>query len=256
MRNQPRVITDNDTLFATYQDLDYGDVIVGRLRLKPSEETVLVDLAARGITLIPSGLSQLASRSKVLQARIFIEYMLPGTVAVHDLHDLFAVITLYQRNGFDRVVSKQDRRNAGMGILLWNTIEEVYSQAACGNIPFPFVLQPFTPGSRDIRVIILDDYIEAYERHNPSNFRHNLHGGGTSHPFEITDDQQDFCRRVMARGRFPYCHLDIMLLPSGKLYLGEINLRGGLKGARIKAAEYAAKLETIHQQILAAVMPE
>ena len=137
-----------------------------------------------------------------------------------------------------------------MGVHLWQSIEEVFTHASLGNIPFPFVLQPFEPGCRDIRVVFLDDYIEAYWRHNPHNFRNNLHHGGKSEPCELSDEQIKLCRQVMERGRFPYGHLDIIITKEGKSYLGEINLRGGIRGAKITPAEYQARVDAIHQQLL------
>ena len=37
----------------------------------------------------------------------------------------------------------------------------------------------------------------------------------------------------MQRGKFPFAHIDLMLLESGECYLAEIALNGGVKGARI-----------------------
>jgi ribosomal protein S6--L-glutamate ligase len=54
----------------------------------------------------------------------------------------------------------------------------------------------------------------------------------------------------MARGLFPYGHLDIVLTKEGKSYLGEVNLRGGIHGAQISPEEYQLKVDAIHQQLL------
>jgi len=244
------VIRDNSTLRTQYNSLRKGDIIIGRLRLRESEESLLFDLKDRGVHLIPSGLSQLASRSKALQAAIFAPFMLPLTRAIHSHHDLIEAISDYQRNSATAVITKLDRSNAGMGVHLWQSVEEVFTHASLGNIPFPFVLQPYEPDCHDIRVVFLDDYIEAYRRHNPHNFRNNLHHGGQSDPYELSAEQVKLCRLVMARGRFPYGHLDIIITKEGKSYLGEINLRGGIRGAHITPEEYRKKVETLHQQML------
>jgi len=60
----------------------------------------------------------------------------------------------------------------------------------------------------------------------------------------------DICCRVMERGRFPYAHLDLIITREGKSYLGEINLRGGIRGAKITPGEYQARVEAIHEQHL------
>jgi glutathione synthase/RimK-type ligase-like ATP-grasp enzyme len=244
------VIRDNSTLRAQYNSLQEGDIVVGRLRLRESEEPMLLDLCERGVLLIPSGLSQLASRSKTFQAALFPTVMLPLTRPIHALHDLIEAISDYHKNSITAVITKLDRRNAGMGVHLWQSIEEVFTHASLGNIPLPFVLQPFEPECRDIRVVFLDDYIEAYWRHNPYNFRNNLHHGGQSDSCKLSEEQVKLCQLVMERGRFPYGHLDILITKDGKSYLGEINLRGGIQGAKISPEDYQGKVEAIHQLLL------
>lgn len=250
MSREKLIIRDNSTLRKHYDTLREGDIVLGRLRLRDSEESLLLDLRERGIHLIPSGLAQLASRSKAFQATLFAPFMLPHTCAIHSLHDLISAISDYHKNSITAVVTKLDRRNAGMGVFFWQSIEEVFTHASLGNLPFPFVLQPFEPECRDIRVVFLDHYTEAYWRHNPYNFRNNLHHGGQSKECFLSEEQLELCRQVMKRGRFPYAHLDLFITREGKSYLGEINLRGGIRGAKISPGEYQSKVEAIHQKLL------
>ncbi|NTV13667.1 MAG: hypothetical protein HGA96_07035 [Desulfobulbaceae bacterium] len=243
-----RLIADNDQLRALYGELGTSDVFIGRLRLHPSEESLVADLQSRGVTIFPAGLAQLLCRSKVMQAVVFADEMLPETQAVHDLHGLMQLLPRYHRQGITRVVTKRDRANAGLGINLWGSLEEVFNQASLGALPFPFVVQPFYENCRDIRVVMLGDYREAYWRDNPDNFRNNLHFGGQSTPVELSAAQLALCRRVMSRGAFPYAHLDLMVTANQQSYLAEINLRGGIRGAAIAASDYRQRIETIHQQ--------
>lgn len=245
MRKNKRIIKDNNTFRSTYNDLVVGDLILGRVRVKATEEHLLLDLVARGIQLFPSALSQLASRSKTFQAMLFSPYLPPHTRAVHDAHDLLAAMNYYNRHGVTRVVTKQDRSNAGQGVHLWDSLENAYNQASLGVLPFPFVLQPFHQGCQDIRVIVLGDYAEAYQRSNPDNFRNNLHMGGKSTPCDLSEAQWSLCREVMARGQFAHAHLDLMVLTTGETYLTEINLRGGIRGARITTQEYRKKMHAL-----------
>lgn len=250
MSREKLIIRDNSTLRVHYDSLQEGDIVVGRLRLRESEESMLLDLETRGVHLIPSGLSQLVSRSKTLQATIFSKFMLPQTRAIHTLHDLIEAIPEYQKNSVTAVITKQDRGNAGLGVHLWQSIEEIFTHASLGNLPFPFVLQPFQPECRDIRVVMLDDYIEAYWRHNPHSFRNNLHHGGRSEPCKLSGEQVELCQRVMDRAHFPYAHIDILVTEEGKSFLGEVNLRGGLQGAKISPEEYQKKVDAIHAKLL------
>ncbi len=245
------LVTDNDTLLAQYDRLAAGDTVVGRLRLRPGEEHLLVDLQTRGVRMIPSATSQLCSRSKVFQARILGGYMLPRTAPVYDLHDMMRLVGLYTRAVDGPVVCKLDRANGGTGILRFASIEDVYSQAVLGTLPFPFVVQPFAHHCRDIRIVLLGGIVEAYERHNPDNFRHNLHCGGRSSSVEPSAGQLELCRQVMARAGFPYAFVDLLIDDRGRNWLSEINLRGGLRGARLSQQDYLQAVEEIHRQILA-----
>ena len=250
MNDSPVIIRDNQALFSRYQLLKKNDIICGRIRLKPGEEHLLTDLLARGIRLIPPATAQLASRSKTFQARIFSDFMLPGTLPIYDSHALLSACSHYPQQQYTKVVLKYDRKNGGRGVHIFNDIEDLYNQVSLGSCSFPFVVQPYQSNSRDIRVVILGDHLEAYERVNPYNFRNNLHCGGTSTPYALSEQQLQFCRKAMQRGAFPYAHLDLMLTEDGDYYLMEINLRGGLKGAKISGREYQEKLETIHAKLL------
>lgn len=248
-----RIIYDNTSLRESYHSLDRGDIVLGRVNLRSSEEGMLTDLTSRGIHLIPSALAQLASRSKVLQAEIFRPWLPPRTFAIHDSHQLLHALVQFPQS--EKVITKQDRKNAGMGIHLWSSVEDVYTHATLRNLPYPFVLQPFYPAAKDIRVVWLGDYVEAYWRENTGNFRNNLHCGGISKPCALTEKQEAFCREVMARGIFPYAHVDLMVTETQETFLLEINLRGGIRGAKLKAKEYTKRVEEIHQTMLHDLLP-
>lgn len=248
MTTGPRVITDNTSLSAQYHDLKAGDIICSRLRLRPGEEHLLLDLSRRGVIAVPSLISQWCSRSKTLQARLCPWAMPPATTVIYTVHDLLEAVNYYGRESIDEVVVKLDNRNGGLGIFRYRSIEDVYNQSALGQLPYPYVIQPFIDGCRDIRVIALDDYWEAYERRNPDNFRHNLHCGGQAAARELTNEQRDLCSRVMQQLDFPYAHIDLLVTEGADCYLGEINLRGGLRGAAIRPEEYRRRLSAIDRR--------
>lgn len=249
------IIRNNDQFSAQFHNLNSSSIICCRLRLVYGEEHILTDLSERGVTLIPSATSQLASRSKVHQARIFSQFMVPGTQAVYDTNQLLQCTSLLRRMGSGPIIVKQDRKNGGLGIHRYSDIEDVYNHAAFAELKFPFVIQPFLEDFRDIRLIVLGDYVEAYERRNTFNFRQNMHCGGEAVSFSPDGKVIDFCREVMRRGCFPYAHIDLMACPEGQIYLTEINLRGGLRGAAIEPAEYKKKIAGIHDKLLAAHIP-
>ena len=245
-----RIVESNQELFACYDDLKAGDIVLGRIRLAGDQEHLLLDLVSRGVRLFPSASAQLCSRSKVYQAALLRRFMVEGTLPVYCMQDMLEAVTNYGRTGVNAVVCKLDRANAGLGILRFSSIEDVYSQVALGSLAFPFVIQPFVDGCRDVRVVILGKTVEAYRRHNPYNFRHNLHCGGTILPWKLTSQQLDFCHRVMERANFPHAHVDLLLLPDGTHRLSEINLRGGLRGARITQQDYLQMVARIQAKEL------
>lgn len=246
-----QLIPNNDTLHSQFHTLGQEHCFVGRVRIKAGEEFILHDLEQRGVLLFPSALSQILSRSKVAQTRILTEYMPPLSLAIFDHHELLAAVNLYGRKGVTRVITKDDRKNGGLGIHKWASVEDVFNQASLGPLAYPFVLQPFYPEATDIRVIILGSYQESYQRHNADNFRNNLHCGGKGRAVNLTSPQQQLCESVMDRGNFPYAHIDLLTTTDGTSYLGEINLRGGLRGAQIKGSRYQETLDKIDLDFLA-----
>ena len=248
----PWVILSNKALRALYADLRQGDLILGMLAIKREEEYLFTDLLARGIQGYPPLLSQALARSKCFQAFVFREFMVPLTLVIRDRHDLIRAVNKYGERGIGPVITKQDRFNCGLGIHYWDHIENLYNQATLGQIPYPFVLQPFVAKALDIRVIILGDYEEAYTRRNPYNFRNNIFFGGEAKRYDLSEEERSLCHKIMQRGQFPYAHIDLMVTPEGEVYLGEVNLRGGLKGAQIQTLVYQNKLEAMQQAFLEA----
>lgn len=253
MTSGSRLITEPQRLLSSYDQFDqlqYGDIVCGRIPLKRGEEHILCDLADRGVKLIPSATAQMASRSKTFQAKVFTTWMIPHTFSIYDRHQLLEISNVYHMNRIDQVILKQDAKNAGIGILLFSNIEEIYNQAASDLLNFPFVIQPFISDCKDLRVIVLGEYIEAYTRFNPNGFRNNLHCGGRAQSYTVTSEIKNLCTEIMKRGKFPYAYIDFMLTPTGEIYLAEINLRGGLRGAAITAAEHKQKTAAIEKSLV------
>lgn len=250
MTDGPRIVRSNQELKSCNAQLKKNDIICTRISLHRGEEPLLTDLVERGIKLIPSGTCQLLSKSKVLQVQLLGEFMVDYSIAVFNTHDLLEATTRYNRQNIEKVVLKQDRKNGGQGVHLFDNIESLYNHVSGGSFQYPLVVQPLITNGRDIRVIILGDYIEAYERSNPHNFRNNLHCGGIVKPYALSESQIGFCRNIMKRGSFPYAHLDLILIDEHDSRLMEINLRGGLRGAKLTGHEYIENTETLHEELL------
>ena len=233
-----------------YPHLQPGDAVIGHLGLRPEENVKLLDLRERGVAFFPEALAQYLSRSKAAQAEVLGQFMVPGTFVAYALADLAARLPDFHSLNVGPVVTKRDRANLGLGVSLWPSLEVLYSLAALTHLPYPLVVQPFFHEARDLRVVVLGDYLEAYERLNPYSFRKNLFQGGSSRPAVLTPDQSQFCRQVMARGKFAYGLLDLLLAPENQIYLSEINLKGGLTGARLSQEEFRQRVAALEEDFL------
>lgn len=230
-----------------YQQLGSGDLVLGLLPLRPGEEIKILDLTARGVVFFPPVLSQFISRSKAGQAEVLRQYMVPGTFVAYCLADVAKHLSDFQAQ--DAVVAKRNQGHLGLGVSLWPSLEALYSLASIQGLTYPLVVQPFVAGARDLRVVVLDDYIEAYERLNPQSFRKNVFQGGSSRPADVTKELRDFCLKVMGRGQFPYAILDLLLDPEGgRPYLSEISFKGGLTGARLTQAEFSRRVAVLEEE--------
>ncbi len=236
-----------------FQELEAGDIITGEIFAARQNTAALVDLMQRGVHCIPSPLAQLLSRSKVAQVDILGQYMLPLTMAIKRRKDLLEAVNAYASAGIDAVVTKEEHMHCGHGVRKWDHIETVYSFRGLEKEHYPFVLQPFAAGFKDVRVILVGDLIEAYARNNPDNFRGNLSGGGQYEPYDLSPEQAGYCRRIVERARFPYAHLDLQIMSDGRLYIFEIALNGGIQGSSQERSELdrrkAERIEQLAQAI-------
>jgi ribosomal protein S6--L-glutamate ligase len=231
------IIKNNDELTSEYRHLNAGDIVCTRVISKHLKRTLLIDLLERGVHCCPSALSQVLNGSKTSQGLILSEWMIPGTRVIQRRVDLMKAVQTCHRKGVQRVVTKADKMHCGYGIRLWETVETLYSFMAFSKEEFPFLLQPFIKDITDVRVIVVGEYIEAYIRQNPDNFRKNISAGGGAIPYHLDNEKKNLCRTIMSRGKFPYAHIDLQILPDDTCYLSEIALNGGIQGAQISRAD-------------------
>jgi glutathione synthase/RimK-type ligase-like ATP-grasp enzyme len=228
------IVTSFSELSRLYHKLGRGDVFVGQIPRLHLRSTMLVDLQARGVILIPSATARQVNASKAAQAFLLHPWMLPQTRVVTRRKELLDALGEYRRLGIDTLVTKNDRMHCGHGVCKWTDSDILYSCLSTrGNDVYPLVLQPFVETCTDVRVILVGDFCEAYRRTNSSDFRANLAVGGRSRPFELTQEQMHVCRTVLQRCGMPYAHIDLMITPDDQIYASEIRLNAGIQGARI-----------------------
>jgi len=242
------IVRNHNDLTSRYEALSTGDVYIGNLPPTPLKTVLLIDMMERGIRCIPSPLARILNTSKTAQTEILVGWMIPGTCVIHRRADLIEAANRYSRDGIGSVVTKQDRMHCGQGIKRWDSVEILYNVVSMLPSFYPFVLQPYLECFTDVRVIIVGDFMEAYTRVNPNNFRQNLSAGGTSRPFSLSDAMKAFCRAVMARGGFPFAHLDLQVIDETTWYLSEIALNGGIAGALVDRKELDRKKQTFLEE--------
>jgi glutathione synthase/RimK-type ligase-like ATP-grasp enzyme len=245
------IIRSSKELKDRYHHLSSGDIFLGVLTFKHLKQSVLIDLLERGVLCFPSALSQTLNHSKAAQVIVLKKWMLPHTFVITRRVELIDSINKYNRLGVASVVTKEDGLHCGYGIRKWDTVETVYNFMALSESSYPFVIQPFLENFTDVRVIIAGEYVEAYVRHNPSNFRMNVSMGGKNYPYEVDKDMEEFCRAAMEKGKFPYAHMDLLITDSQEYYLSEIALNGGIKGARISRKELNQKKHEVIENLAA-----
>jgi glutathione synthase/RimK-type ligase-like ATP-grasp enzyme len=246
MTRAPLIIRSLTELRRRSPELAAHDLVLGPLAVKPGEETILIDLRERDVVFFPPLLAQLVARTKTAQAQVLGDYMLPGTFVVHSLPDLAARLGDARLSG--PVVSKRDRAHLGLGVGFWPSLEALYSLAGLTPLPFPLVVQPFLAEARDLRVVVVGEYTEAYERFNTQGFRKNLFQGGANRPVPPSPELLSCCRRVMARGKFPYAVLDLLISPQEEAFLSEINFHAGLKGSSLGQAEFRRRVQSLLEE--------
>ena len=244
------IVKNINELTRVYPQLCAGDIVSARIVSKHLKQTLLIDLLERGVHCCPSPLSQVLNGSKAAQGLILKDWMVSDTRVIQRRSDLMKAIQAYHRKGVQRVVTKADKMHCGYGIRLWEHIEMLYSFIAFSEDAYPFLLQPFLENIIDVRVIVVGEYIEAYTRQNPDNFRNNISTGGCALPYNLNDKNVDLCRTIMRRGKFPFAHIDLQILTDGSCYLSEIALNGGIKGAKISRTELDKRKQAVIDSLI------
>ncbi|MEJ2037340.1 MAG: hypothetical protein P8X55_00210 [Desulfosarcinaceae bacterium] len=227
------IVTCYSHLIRDYHCLAPGDVFIGQVPASHLKSSLLTDLTARGVRLMPSATAQMINASKAATAFLLHPWMLPNTYVIQRRKDLLQALETLEQEGINTVVTKADCLHCGQGVCKWDNPDTLDSCVSMREDVFPFVLQPFMPSFTDLRVIMVGDFCEAYSRSNALGFRKNMATGGTSRPHTLTEEQRRVCREVMQRAGMPYAHIDLMITPEGRIHLSEIRLNGGIHGARI-----------------------
>ena len=167
-----------------------------------------------GSSLFPPALAQLLGRSKVAQAEVLGEFMVPGTFVAYGWPIWPTTSPNFRHRA--AVVSQAGPGPPGSG---GEPLAFPGGPLQPGRAPAP-VLSPggaaLVDGARDLRVVVVADYAEAYERVNPHSFRKNLFQGGSSRPAALTPAQLLFLPPGHGPGKISLRHPGPLLVsPAG-----------------------------------------
>ena len=91
------IVKKTRELKALYHELSGGDVFIGNLSLKYLKQTMLIDMLERDIRCLPSAIAQVLNSSKVAQAFVLKDWMLPFTQVIPRRSDLIDALNTYNR---------------------------------------------------------------------------------------------------------------------------------------------------------------
>jgi len=96
-------------------------------------------------------------------------------------------------------------------------------------------IQEYLPHERDLRVILInyEPILSYWRQRDPSNFRANLHQGGTPQFLEIPHDALSLARRAALQCKFNDVGLDLIQCKE-TWYVIEANMEYGREGLRMK----------------------
>jgi len=120
----------------------------------------------------------------------------------------------------------------GRGVYKIENSEQLNAYLLLTSIAY---IQEFLPHERDLRVILInyEPILSYWRQRDPSNFRANLHQGGTPQFLEIPHDALSLARQTTLRCKFNDVGLDLIQC-RGKWYVIEANMEYGREGLRMK----------------------
>jgi ribosomal protein S6--L-glutamate ligase len=130
-------------------------------------------------------------------------------------------------------VAKLPRASSrGRGVYKIENPEQLSAYLRLGSTAY---IQEYLPHERDLRVILVnyEPILSYWRRRDPSNFRANLHQGGTPQFLETPDEALSLARHTALRCKFNDVGLDLMQC-RGKWYVIEANMAYGREGLRLK----------------------
>jgi len=198
-----------------------------------------------GIPVVNSSDSFVVSRDKLVAGQVLcgMGIPVPNTLTVRNPDEIDAAI---DRLGGPPLVVKIHPGTQGVGVAICETSRSVRSTIeAFWSLGREVLLQEFIAeaAGSDIRLFVVDGKVVGAMRRTAASteFRSNLHRGGTAEPIEITDDLHDVAVRSADAMDLLVAGVDILESHRGPLVM-EVNPSPGLQGieeaTRVDVASY------------------
>lgn len=157
-------------------------------------------------------------------------YSVPNTMIFFNHPNKEKII---EKFGFPFVI-KPDNGFGGEGVALIHTEAEMDSYLKSAQYGVAYMAQEYIAESRgkDVRVVFLmGEFMAAYIRRagDPSEFRSNVHAGGSIEEYEIDEETKKMCAGIAALYNLPVLGIDL-LFGDGKFVVTEVNAYPGQQG--------------------------
>jgi len=215
--------------FADYSE-EERDLIAGAAMILYPTANYAQFFNTMGKPFFPSLETCLYSDEKIKQTTLFslLGIPHPRTRIYYHLHHR----NILKDFSFPFIAKLPRASSRGRGVYKIENSEQLNAYLRLTSIAY---IQEYLPHERDLRVILVnyEPVLSYWRQRDPSNFRANLHQGGTPQFLEVPQDALSLARQTALQCKFNDVGLDLIQC-KGKWYMIEANMEYGREGLRMK----------------------
>lgn len=178
----------------------------------------------------PRGLEIAIDKFATLDVVAGLGYPVPDTLVVQSRNE---AVDAFRSLGSDCVV-KPIFGGEGRGVMRIRDPELAwYTFTTLGNLGAIFHVQRFVPpGGRDRRLLVIGKEVIGIRRESSHDFRTNVSGGGSSHSFDVSDQEQSMALQICDAIGLKFAAVDLIDCEDHGERVLEVNAIPGWKGAQ------------------------
>jgi ribosomal protein S6--L-glutamate ligase len=215
--------------FADYSE-EERDLIAGAAMILYPTANYAQFFNTLGKPFFPSLETCLYSDEKIKQTTLFslLGISHPRTRIYYHLHHR----DILKDFSFPFIAKLPRASSRGRGVYKIENSEQLNAYLRLTSIAY---IQEYLPHERDLRVILVnyEPVLSYWRQRDPSNFRANLHQGGTPKFLEVPQEALSLARQTALQCKFNDVGLDLIQC-EGKWYMIEANMEYGREGLRMK----------------------